>query len=79
MNTPARLGFFAIGPAAVFGAALGAGHLVGPVGAATAPPEAPSVGTYRLYLDFQHDGAVHTAAFTVTADAASHHPTEEGS
>ncbi|MEO3751467.1 hypothetical protein [Streptomyces sp. B6B3] len=29
--------------------------------------EAPSDGSYRLYLDFRHDGAVHTAEFTVTA------------
>ena len=28
---------------------------------------APSAGTYRLYLDFQHGDAVHTAAFTVEA------------
>ncbi len=27
--------------------------------------EPPSPGDYRLYLEFQHDGAVHTAAFTV--------------
>ncbi|XBB66565.1 hypothetical protein ABFU82_21020 [Nocardioides sp. WV_118_6] len=27
----------------------------------------PSPGTYHLYLDFQHDGVVRTAAFTVTA------------
>ncbi|HZJ05287.1 MAG TPA: hypothetical protein VFD59_07435 [Nocardioidaceae bacterium] len=27
----------------------------------------PSVGTYHLYLDFQHDGVVRTAAFTVHA------------
>ncbi len=27
----------------------------------------PSSGTYHLYLDFQHDGVVRTAAFTVTA------------
>ncbi len=26
---------------------------------------APSAGTYRLFLDFQHDGVVRTAAFTV--------------
>ncbi|MEV5749645.1 hypothetical protein AB0L00_17650 [Actinoallomurus sp. NPDC052308] len=32
--------------------------------------EAPSVGTYRLYLDFQHEGTVHTAEFTVTAGAS---------
>ncbi|OEJ61956.1 hypothetical protein BGM19_31990 [Streptomyces agglomeratus] len=28
---------------------------------------APSSGTYRLFLDFQHDGKVRTAAFTVEA------------
>ncbi|MGW6564361.1 hypothetical protein [Streptomyces sp. NPDC054975] len=39
---------------------------------------APSVGTYRLFLDFQHGGKVRTAAFTVhagpnqAADEASH-------
>jgi hypothetical protein len=27
----------------------------------------PSAGTYHLYLDFQHDGVVRTASFTVTA------------
>ena len=30
---------------------------------------APSAGTYRLFLDFKHEDAVHTAAFTVTAGA----------
>jgi len=29
--------------------------------------EVPSAGTYRLFLDFSHDGQVHTAAFTATA------------
>ncbi|MER7752823.1 hypothetical protein [Kitasatospora sp. NPDC097643] len=29
---------------------------------------APSTGSYRLFLDFQHQDAVHTAAFTVTTD-----------
>lgn len=29
--------------------------------------EVPSVGVYRLYLDFQHGGQVRTAAFTVAA------------
>jgi hypothetical protein len=34
--------------------------------------EVPSAGSYRLYLDFQHDGQVHTAEFTaVTADGAA--------
>lgn len=28
---------------------------------------APSSGTYRLFLDFKHEGEVHTAAFTVRA------------
>ncbi|MFH8838581.1 hypothetical protein [Streptomyces sp. NPDC017868] len=30
---------------------------------------APSAGTYRLFLDFQHQGKVRTASFTVTAGA----------
>ncbi|MGC9535815.1 hypothetical protein [Streptomyces sp. UG1] len=30
---------------------------------------APSNGTYRLFLDFKHEGEVHTAAFTVRAGA----------
>ncbi|MBS9374512.1 hypothetical protein [Rhodococcus sp. B50] len=30
----------------------------------------PSAGTYHLYLDFQHDGVVRTAAFALTADGA---------
>jgi hypothetical protein len=29
--------------------------------------EVPAAGTYRLYLDFQHQGVVHTAEFTATA------------
>ncbi|MFI9757081.1 hypothetical protein ACIHFB_03965 [Streptomyces sp. NPDC051963] len=32
---------------------------------------APSSGTYRLFLDFKHEGTVHTAAFTVRAGQAS--------
>jgi hypothetical protein len=32
---------------------------------------APSSGTYRLYLDFKHEGRVHTAAFTVKAGSGS--------
>ncbi|MFF1508004.1 hypothetical protein [Streptomyces sp. NPDC058326] len=31
---------------------------------------APSAGAYRLFLDFQHEGKVRTAAFTVTAGGA---------
>jgi hypothetical protein len=31
--------------------------------------EVPSAGTYRLFLDFQHRGAVHTAEFTVEGAA----------
>ncbi|GIH66574.1 hypothetical protein [Microbispora siamensis] len=33
--------------------------------------EVPSGGDYRLFLDFQHDGTVHTAAFTVRAEQPS--------
>jgi hypothetical protein len=32
---------------------------------------APSSGTYRLFLDFKHEGTVHTAAFTVRTDDAA--------
>ncbi|WP_328869409.1 hypothetical protein OHT76_04465 [Streptomyces sp. NBC_00287] len=32
---------------------------------------APSSGTYRLFLDFKHDGEVRTAAFTVRTGAAA--------
>lgn len=34
---------------------------------------APSAGSYRLFLDFQHDGVVRTAAFTVTVEADHDH------
>ncbi|MDO0917213.1 hypothetical protein QQM39_42345 [Streptomyces sp. DT2A-34] len=40
---------------------------------------APSSGTYRLFLDFKHEGQVHTAAFTVPAAAASSVPSEASS
>ncbi|WP_343046188.1 hypothetical protein [Nonomuraea typhae] len=36
--------------------------------------EAPSGGDYRLFLDFQHGGAVHTADFTVKAGEGSQQP-----
>lgn len=32
----------------------------------------PTAGTYRLFLDFRHDGVVRTVAFTVTVDADGH-------
>ncbi|GAA2765146.1 hypothetical protein GCM10010103_41870 [Streptomyces paradoxus] len=32
---------------------------------------APSSGSYRLFLDFKHEGTVHTAAFTVRAGGAA--------
>ncbi|MFG2053857.1 hypothetical protein ACGFI9_07465 [Micromonospora sp. NPDC048930] len=35
--------------------------------AVTFSAEVPSAGTYRLYLDFRHGDAVHTAEFTVVA------------
>jgi hypothetical protein len=35
--------------------------------AVTFHAEVPSAGTYRLYLDFQHQGRVHTAEFTAGA------------
>lgn len=40
---------------------------------------APSNGTYRLFLDFKHDGTVRTAEFAVHAGrSASDHPQEHG-
>ncbi|MER5491404.1 hypothetical protein ACWD6I_13010 [Streptomyces sp. NPDC002454] len=36
---------------------------------------APSAGTYRLFLDFQHEGVVRTAEFTVPTGTAAPHPT----
>ncbi|MGP4101781.1 hypothetical protein [Nonomuraea sp. KM90] len=35
--------------------------------------EAPSRGDYRLFLDFQHEGKVRTAAFTATATLSDGH------
>ncbi|MFF7853457.1 hypothetical protein [Streptomyces sp. NPDC007904] len=35
---------------------------------------APSAGSYRLFLDFKHDGVVRTAAFTVRAGAQTGTP-----
>jgi hypothetical protein len=36
--------------------------------------EVPSPGDYRLFFDFQHDGKVHTAAFTVEVTSAGTSP-----
>ncbi|WP_018155610.1 hypothetical protein [Demetria terragena] len=38
---------------------------------------APSVGTYRFFLDFKHDGVVRTAEFTVRAGGAATPPESE--
>ncbi|MET7730024.1 hypothetical protein ABZT02_01485 [Streptomyces sp. NPDC005402] len=38
---------------------------------------APSGGTYRLFLDFKHEGKVRTAAFTVRAGGAVGAPADE--
>lgn len=35
--------------------------------------DAPSIGAYGLYFDFAHDGAVHTAAFTLIATPDQEH------
>lgn len=39
---------------------------------------APSEGSYRLFLDFKHEGRVRTAAFTVTAGPADAHAEDGG-
>jgi hypothetical protein len=36
--------------------------------------ELPTPGRYRVFLDFAHGGAVHTAAFTVEVPAAGAAP-----
>jgi hypothetical protein len=38
---------------------------------------APSSGTYRLFLDFQHEGKVRTAAFTVRTGQSAADPAQE--
>ncbi|MEV6070219.1 hypothetical protein AB0L82_27050 [Nocardia sp. NPDC052001] len=62
-------------------------HPEGEVGKTAPGPEvafhaqAPSDGTYRLYLDFQHGGTVHTAEFTnetITAASASDAHSQHG-
>ncbi|MEW9555621.1 hypothetical protein [Nonomuraea sp. NPDC050783] len=40
--------------------------------------EVPSTGTYRLFLDFQHDDQVRTASFTVPATLADGHVPSAG-
>ncbi|MGW3498420.1 hypothetical protein [Streptomyces sp. NPDC001020] len=37
---------------------------------------APSAGMYRLFLDFKHEGKVHTAAFTVHAGQGGQQPSD---
>jgi hypothetical protein len=39
--------------------------------------QVPSAGTYRLFLDFQHDGVVRTAEFTVATGSAGAIPAAE--
>ncbi|RBM15267.1 hypothetical protein DI005_28520 [Prauserella sp. PE36] len=38
--------------------------------------EVPSAGAYRLFLDFQHEGKVHTAAFTVSSTGTTEAPSQ---
>lgn len=38
----------------------------------------PSGGRYRLFLEFEHGGAVHTAAFTVSVEASDGHTHSHG-
>lgn len=39
---------------------------------------APSPGHYRLFLDFQHEGVVRTAEFTMHASATAQHASQPG-
>ncbi|MFF5992355.1 MULTISPECIES: hypothetical protein [Prauserella] len=38
--------------------------------------EVPSAGAYRLFLDFQHEDKVHTAAFTVSSTGTTEAPSQ---
>ena len=38
----------------------------------------PSGGRYRLFVEFEHDGAVHTATFTVSVEAGDGHTHDHG-
>ena len=40
--------------------------------------EVPTTGRYRLFLDFQHEGRVRTAEFTLTTDASNPPPAPAG-
>jgi hypothetical protein len=42
-------------------------------GSITFAVEVPGAGTYRLFLDFQHQGVVRTAAFTIVEGASHGH------
>lgn len=59
-------------------------HPQGEVGTSAPGPQvsfhaqAPSAGAYRLYLDFSHGGAVHTAEFTVEVPGAAPASGEHG-
>lgn len=59
-------------------------HPQGEIGRTPAGPEvafhaqAPSAGAFRLYLDFSHGGAVHTAEFTVDVESSTAPSTSNG-
>lgn len=57
------------------------GHPVEDAGAGPVIPfdvTFPSGGRYRLFVEFEHDGAVHTAVFTVTVQAGDGHDHDHG-
>ena len=75
MNAAQRLAAFVVGLVAVFAVAVWVGKAAGPqIGFHTA---FPSSGDYRLFLDFQHEGDVRTAEFTVSVEDADSAPAEQ--
>jgi hypothetical protein len=59
MSTPARLAAFGLGLLAVFGAAVGVGNAVGPVGPAAPSTSPSSTGPAVHDGGQQHDGEEH--------------------
>jgi hypothetical protein len=55
------------------------GHAAAPGPDLVFATTAPSAGTYRLFLDFRHGNAVHTAAFTVRVPPNGEAPVPDGS
>lgn len=69
MNTPTKIGSYAVGLVAVFGAAAGVGTAIGPVGPAAAEPAHNSgAASTATHNDAAGEGGDHAAAVAATDD-----------